>query len=258
MLLKKLNKKTQSLSKDVERTAQEYLAFCKEFIHYSNQETLIVLVLDKDMFNKSFLDYAFESGAKEIVKCTFITQLIENMWDQSRLIKSSLMSYSALYQLDNLHHFSYYRNFQPIKISNGFTTYQTIDDIEDHEGSKQQHCFCKCKRKSKCCKICYNKPLTNTQKENMLDLAKNSKNCTSISYTCYNSSVMYRILMDIICTALMSIIECIVVFDIERFYDVDKDEFHLHESHWYRPNETIFITVLRSAFLVNIFMQTVV
>lgn len=107
-------------------------------------------MLDRDIHDRNFLDYAFEVDAREVIQLRFISGVINNMWDQGRLIKSSFFEYSALYQLDNFKTFAYTKNFKPVIISKGFKIYRDIEDFDNHK-TRKSCCFFKCKKYNDFC-----------------------------------------------------------------------------------------------------------
>jgi hypothetical protein len=58
--------------------------------------SLMFYMQQEDGIGNSFLDYIFEADAIEISSHDFIQQAIDNMWDQSRLMKNELMDFIIL------------------------------------------------------------------------------------------------------------------------------------------------------------------
>jgi hypothetical protein len=88
-LLKSVSKIVRVRGKEVTKLVEEYEKFSKNFINYSSQEALTILILDKDWDGKNFLDYAFETGSTRVAKTEFVVQFINSLWNQNELLKNS-------------------------------------------------------------------------------------------------------------------------------------------------------------------------
>ena len=89
---------------------------------------------------------------------------------------------------------------------------------------------------------------TKSQKVDIVYYAKKANRSIFLQYNFFSSSVMYRVMTDILCTLVMAMIECRYAFYVEDFYEKSATDFILHEAYYYDAPGTVFITVLRIAF----------
>ena len=71
-LLKNINKKVYLSAKDVETFAGEVILFVGEFIDEISHKALLNYITEKDIINRNFFDYFFESNAIELKNQVYV------------------------------------------------------------------------------------------------------------------------------------------------------------------------------------------
>ena len=83
-------------SKDITTLCEDLVQFCLNYFDFSNDESLIINVLDHDKYNIEFLEYAFLTEEKKLVEVDFIESLIYQMWDLGRHSLQTLVQHMRL------------------------------------------------------------------------------------------------------------------------------------------------------------------
>lgn len=76
-----------------------------------------------------------------------------------------------------------------------------------------------------------------------------------LKYSFFTSSILNRVLVDIIGTFIMMVLELILIFQIKSFYLDDKTIFTLHESFAYAPIMTFTFFIIRIGFFIFLLCQ---